>query len=149
MTAAFRYEWLDTGYPANNLACGGEVWRHALETLLAEALLVLIDLGSFSADHAGLAYEIDQVIARIPASRILLWTNQYTDQEYLARTLERAWEQAPYTVPVRVYHSEAPKPGWHNVEEERKRDEAIRRELIGLLCDSAIGEGILRQAASG
>jgi hypothetical protein len=110
---------------------------------------VLIDLGSFSADHAGLAYEIDQVIARIPASRTLLWTNQYTDREYLTRTLERAREHEPYIGPVRVYHSEAPQSGWRDVEEERKREAAIRRHLIGLLCDSAIDEGILRHAASG
>jgi hypothetical protein len=31
LTGAFRYERLDAGYPANTLACSGEVWRHALE----------------------------------------------------------------------------------------------------------------------
>jgi hypothetical protein len=90
--ACFHHEphpWMFL-YATNSLLCTDHAWRHALDALLEETDVVLMDLSGFSSSHQGCTYELGQLIDRVPTSRIVLLVDTATDLGFLGTTLQAA-----------------------------------------------------------
>jgi hypothetical protein len=82
--------WLGM-YPMNTLLCGDRVWQLALDALLAEADVALMNLCGFTRERRGCVYELGRLIDRLPTQRWLLLIDQTTDLDCLHETLATAW----------------------------------------------------------
>jgi hypothetical protein len=92
LIARFHHEphpWMFL-YATNSLLCTDHVWRYALDALLEETDVVLMDLSGFSPSNQGCTYELGQLIDRVPTSRIVLLVDTATDLGFLRTTLQAA-----------------------------------------------------------
>lgn len=84
----------DSRFRVNELYCGDEAWRPALQALLDVTDTVLMDLRSFHAQNAGCIFELEQLVRKIPADDIVLVCDGTTDLPLLERVMAAAWEKA-------------------------------------------------------
>ena len=92
IVARFHHEphpWMFM-YATNSLLCTDHVWRLALDTLLEENDIVLMDLSGFAPSNQGCTYELGRLIDRVPTSRIVLLVDTATDLGFLGTTLQAA-----------------------------------------------------------
>lgn len=91
----------------------------------------MVDLAGFTAQNAGVAFELGQLLARRPLDSFVLVTDDTTDFAHLRETLGDIWSRldpaapnAKLTVPVvHLLHKPAP------------------RALSMALCDAAVAGG--------
>src|SRR5438105_6905113 len=113
---SFRYglsAWgsLAPSYRMNALACANDVWQMAIDELLNDSDVVLMDLSGYTRNHRGCSYEIHELLSRVPTERFLLKVDTKTDLEYLQSILNTEWERmaprspnrAESAGPVRVF----------------------------------------------
>ncbi|MEO8373140.1 MAG: hypothetical protein ABI806_28400 [Candidatus Solibacter sp.] len=92
LIAGFHHEphrWMFL-YATNSLLCTDSAWRQALDALLDETDVVLMDLSGFSPSNQGCTYELGQLVDRIPTSRMVLLVDTTTDLGFLRTTLQAA-----------------------------------------------------------
>lgn len=132
-------------YAHNTLLCSDSVWKRALDAVLQDTHVILMDLRGFSPGNQGATYELGQLIDRFPAPRFVLLADETTDLEFLQATLRHSWEamaidspnRHPTSAPVRVLHlghASAGRGGFPQLP-------AIAREgdhLVGILCERAV-----------
>jgi hypothetical protein len=85
----------DGRFRINNFFCHGDSWRRALPQLVQQDDVVLMDLRSFSATHAGCTHELQYLVGNVPLDHCLLVVDATTDARFLDRTLQQAWECLP------------------------------------------------------
>jgi hypothetical protein len=81
--------------------CTNATWRQAIQAMLDRADAVLMDLSSLSMQNQGCAWELGQLLDRVPLERVTLLVNDSTDLECLRGILERAAEHWPADSPNR------------------------------------------------
>jgi hypothetical protein len=120
----------DGRFPINNFFCHANTWQLALPRLVEQGEVVLMDLRSFSAMKAGCVHELRFLIQSVPLDRCVLIVDETTDQNFLQRTLNEAWEHLPAGSPNRDRSlGEAP---LHHFEPGA----AAVRGLVRRLCDA-------------
>jgi hypothetical protein len=84
----------DGRFRVNELYCRHDTWRPTLQALLEASDTVLMDLRGFSPTNAGCIFELEQLVLRVPADRIVLVCDRTTDLKLLGTVLDNAWKQA-------------------------------------------------------
>jgi hypothetical protein len=81
----------DGRYRVNELFCHDDTWRPTMQALLHRSDCILLDLRGFTVARQGAAYEITQLVELVPLRRVLVLTDDTTDQNFLRAVLDTAW----------------------------------------------------------
>lgn len=84
----------DSRFRVNEIYCGDDAWRPALQALLDVTDTVLMDLRSFQPENAGCIFELEQLVRKVPTDEIVLVCDSRTDLPLLGRVMAEAWEKA-------------------------------------------------------
>ena len=88
----------DGRFRVNEVYCRDDTWRSTLQALLDTTDVVLMDLRSFSNVNAGCVFELEQLVSRLPAERIVFVYDQSTDLRLLGTCLADGWERGGHNV---------------------------------------------------
>ena len=118
----------DGRYRVNDFFCFEDTWKPTFTRLLAVSDVVLVDLSGFGPQHTGVAFELEQLLARRPLDSFVLVTDDRTDADHLSATLTRLWRALDPSLPnaraadpvLRVFHNPRPEG------------------LMAALCDAAV-----------
>ena len=121
----------------------------ALQRLLDQADVVVMDLSSLSERNRGVAHELEKLVNEIPLNRVVLLYNDSTDLNVLRDILGRAWASMAANSPncqtteprVRVFYmggaaGRGPNKSIYDWK-RRMRAQMDEHALVGLLCDAA------------
>lgn len=126
-------------YPIRAVLCHGDYWKRAVDILLGQVHLVVLDLSGFTDRNAATAHELQRTIDVAPIEKVVVLCDQGSSRRLIAEAIHRAWSQmsahspnatgGPRVVTVAVtdvlrrYRSQQ-----GNQEVERVRLEAHRRQ---------------------
>ena len=79
-------------FPVNSMQCANATWKEALQHLLDQADVVVMDLSSLSEQNRGVAYELGKLVNEVPLNRVVLLFDNSTDLNVLKDILARATE---------------------------------------------------------
>ncbi len=130
----------------NSMQCTDAVWKSALQAMLDQADVVVMDLSGLSEANRGCAYEIAKLVNEVPFDRFILLVDDGTDIPFLRTLLsEAASSDAPVQQTqrtLRLFHlGTLPKRNENEsvYEWQRRTTSPIDADrLIGLLCDAAL-----------
>jgi hypothetical protein len=130
---------LDGRHRVNEFFCHADTWQMTVTTLAAESRAVMMDLRSFSPANQGCRYELQELLRRVPLSKVLLVIDAATDRRFLEQTLQRLWAGVDAASPnrqaaspaVRVFDLDARSTG---------KVEVLLQQLF------ALGETVVRPA---
>jgi hypothetical protein len=91
----------DGRYRVNDFFCHDDTWQMTLSQLVGDSDTVLMDLRGFSAQNAGVAYEINELINVVPVERVVFVVDDSTDEQFLQRTVQESWDRMNSTSPNR------------------------------------------------
>jgi hypothetical protein len=118
----------DGRFRVNEVYCRDDTWRAAVQALIATTDIVLMDLRGFSSVNSGCAFELEQLVSRLPPDRIVLVYDHTTDLRLLGNFLSEGWQRAA--------HDRAPTGGpisCVRVEQNSWSElELLMRRLVGL-----------------
>jgi hypothetical protein len=80
----------DGRYRVNELCCQTDTWQAAVVELMDRADAVLMDLSRFTERRAGCEFELQQLAARLDTRRLVLLTDDTTDQALVAAHFKTA-----------------------------------------------------------
>ena len=80
----------DGRFRVNDVFCAGEVWRPTLQALLRSSHAVLIDLRGFGPQHAGVVFELEQLVGLSALDRVVAIVDSTTLKPFLDHVLVRA-----------------------------------------------------------
>jgi hypothetical protein len=66
-----------------------------LATLATDSDAVLMDLRGFGPSNKGCVFEVHELLARVPLSRVVLVVDSTTDKAFLDETLRNGWGKMP------------------------------------------------------
>jgi hypothetical protein len=132
----------DGQYRITDFICRDHAWRTVFGRLASASDVVLMDLRGFSPINSGCTYEAGELLNVVPFERITIIVDRFTDDAFLARTLEEAKARIAATSPnfsvpelrVRVFRE----TGKRSLDPDR---------LLRLLCDAVTSSGPLTQMA--
>ena len=75
------------------LFCAGDVWRAAVQLLMTEAHVVVMDLRSFGPGHQGCVFELQTLLDTVPLERLILLVDSTTELEFLKQVLDAEWQK--------------------------------------------------------
>jgi hypothetical protein len=86
----------DGRFRVNEVYCRDNTWQPVLQAMLDVSDAVLMDLRSFSKVNSGCAFELEQLVSRLPPERIVLVYDHTTDLRLLSSFLSAAWQRAAH-----------------------------------------------------
>ncbi|HEY7611815.1 MAG TPA: hypothetical protein VH764_02375 [Gemmatimonadales bacterium] len=89
----------DGRFRVNEFFCHDDTWRDVLARLVSQGDTVLMDLRSFSPANAGVAYELGELLDRVPLERVVFAIDRTTAREYLRQIVEQACGRLRATSP--------------------------------------------------
>jgi len=78
-------------YPPRTFLCHGSIWQSSVDMLLTRADFVVVDLSGMMPANAGVRYELQRVIDRVPIERIVFLADERSDRDYLHTEIQGAW----------------------------------------------------------
>lgn len=81
----------DSRFRVNDFFCYDDTWKMVLSRLVRESDAVLMDVRGFSADNAGVIFELNELVNIVPIHRVVLIADRTTDTPFLNEVLENAW----------------------------------------------------------
>jgi hypothetical protein len=136
-------------FPLNSMQCANATWKEAVQNLLNQADVVVMDLSGLSEQNRGVAYELGKLVNEVPVNRIVLVFDESTDLNVLRDILARASRDMAADSPnreasrlsVRLFdmgRSPGPKPDESVYDWKRRMGARMNEnELVGLLYDAA------------
>jgi hypothetical protein len=121
----------DGTYRVDEFYCHADTWRMAVSGLALQADSVFMDLRGFNSSNEGCVFEIEQLLAIVPAQRITLLIDKTSDQAFLEQTLKSATLKIPRDSPSAASDSNSIK-----VLRCSKRYSDTLNTLMGSLCES-------------
>lgn len=91
----------DGRYRVSDFFCRADTWQMTMQQLAARSDTVLMDLRSFSPTNQGCLFELEQLLAIVPLSQVLLLVDGTTDRAFLAGALQDLWRNVPADSPNR------------------------------------------------
>jgi hypothetical protein len=86
----------DGRFRVNEVYCRDDTWRAAVQALIDTTDVVLMDLRGFSNVNSGCAFELEQLVARLPPEKIVLVYDRTTDLPLLGKFLSDGWQRAAH-----------------------------------------------------
>ncbi len=136
-------------FPVNSMQCSNATWQEALQHLLDQADVVVMDLSGLSEKNRGVTYELGKLINEVPLDRVVLLFDDSTDLKVLRDILARAYENVRADSPNRLETGVRVRMFDMGGATTRKADESAydwkrrlrarmnERQLVGLLFDAA------------
>ena len=136
-------------FPVNSIQCNNATWKEALQCLLDQADVVVMDLSGLSEQNRGAAYELGKLVNEVPLNRVVLLYDDTTDLSVFKDILMQACKGMAADSPnrqsggfrVRAFYLGGPTGRAPNesVYDWKRRMRARMEEqgLVGLLCDAA------------
>ena len=81
----------DGRFRISEMFCANHVWQQAVQALIAQAGVVLLDLREYTEQRAGTRFELELLLARGGFERLILLTDEAGDAPQLRAALQRAW----------------------------------------------------------
>jgi hypothetical protein len=78
-------------YPPRTFLCHGNIWKAAVNMLLDQADLVVLDLSGLMPGNEGVRYELQQIVDRVPIERVIFLADRRSDRNYLRTGIGHAW----------------------------------------------------------
>jgi hypothetical protein len=72
----------------HSFQCSMNTWQEAIQAMIDQADVVVMDLSSFSEKNQGSAWELGQLLNRVPLSRVTVLINQSTEIDCVRRILD-------------------------------------------------------------
>jgi hypothetical protein len=91
----------DGRYRINDLYCQGDAWQAVVSRLIRYSDAILVDLRGFSFANRGVSFELQFLLDRVPAGRMVLAIDETTDTTELREALEYIWRLVPPESPNR------------------------------------------------
>jgi hypothetical protein len=119
--------------------CTNATWREAILAMLDRCDMVVMDLSSLSVQNRGCAWELCQLLYRVPLNRVTLLVNDSTDLDCLRGILHKAAEHMPPDSPnrdhapwqlVRIGGLRARQPGESFYDWKRRLDDRLDPMLL-------------------
>lgn len=88
-----QLSYLTGGYPQHSLLCSDQSWQHAVKRLFEKANVVAIDAAGYSPERGGLNWELGYVVNHVPTEKILLLTDEHTEEQALRERFSKAWRE--------------------------------------------------------
>lgn len=92
----------DGRYRVNEFFCGNDAWQPVVTRLMADSDLVAMDLRGFSRANQGCLFEMQSLIDTVPVARVVLLTDDSTDNAFLRETLAACWRRMEARSPNRT-----------------------------------------------
>jgi hypothetical protein len=86
----------DGRFRVNEVYCRDDTWRAAVQALIDTTDIVLMDLRGFSDLNSGCAFELEQLVSRLPPDRIVLVFDHTTDLQLLGNFLSDGWQRSAH-----------------------------------------------------
>ena len=80
-------------YPPRTFLCHGNIWKAAVNMLLDQADLVVLDLSGLMPGNEGVRYELQQIVDRVPIERVIFLADRRSDRNYLRTEISHAWNR--------------------------------------------------------
>jgi hypothetical protein len=80
-------------YPIRSVLCHGDYWKRAVDILLRQVHLTVVDLSGFTERNAATAYELQRTIDVVPIERVMLLCDPGSSRRFLRGEVERAWSR--------------------------------------------------------
>ncbi len=90
---------IDGRYRVNEMYCTNTTWKSVLKNLIQSSNKVMMDIRTFTELNKGCAFEIKEIIYRVPLNNILFIANGKTDLKLAKGIMEEAWNVMPQTSP--------------------------------------------------
>jgi hypothetical protein len=84
----------DARFRINELYCLHDTWQQTILALLAVTDVIVMDVRGFTEERKGARFELQQIVTRIPSDRIVLISDQTTNEALLEQTLRAARTRA-------------------------------------------------------
>jgi hypothetical protein len=119
--------------------CHDDTWQMTVSLLAPKADAVLMDLRGFTAENRGCVAEIEQLIASVPISRIVLLADSSSSISVIEKTVLNAFSTIPDDSPNT-------KPGTHllRILRSSSNQRHTLDTLLGLLCERKNHAGVSR-----
>ena len=85
----------DARYPVNEVYCYADAWPEVVTRLAPASDVVLMDLRGFTRRNRGCEFELTQLIWNVPLARVVLVTDDETDEPALEEVASSAWATLP------------------------------------------------------
>jgi hypothetical protein len=121
----------DGRFRVNEVYCRDDTWQPAVRALIDSTDLVLMDLRGFSVANAGCAFELEQLVTRLPPERVFLVYDQTTDFPLLGQYLADAWRPTTHdrgTPGGQISGVRVERNSWSELE-------LLMRRLLGLVAE--------------
>jgi hypothetical protein len=137
----------DGRFRVEEFFCHDDTWRMTVSRLAPDSDAILMDLRGFSPANHGCIFEIKQLLASVPLSRVVFLADASTDVPFLETTLRHTWQTMPADSPNAG-------PGWHraHILKASSRHRRTLKTLLTLLCQDfpeGAGAASRPQAVSG
>jgi tetratricopeptide (TPR) repeat protein len=83
----------DGRFRVNEFFCGNDSWKTAVQKLMDDSELVVMDLRGFSPQKQGCLFELQSLLDIVPVTRFILLVDASTDVPFLCQTLGAHWER--------------------------------------------------------
>jgi hypothetical protein len=77
----------DGRYRIDSFFCAADIWQQTVARLIGQVDVVLMDLRTFSARHAGCRFELEVLTRLVPLDRVVLLIDRTTDEPLLREIL--------------------------------------------------------------
>ena len=94
-------------YPMRSVLCANATWRAAVDRLIEGADLVVLDLSGYTDRRAGTRYELQRVLDRVPAERLIFLADPMSKNKILEEAISDAWAHMSASSP-NAAHPEIP-----------------------------------------
>jgi hypothetical protein len=92
-----------------SILCANSTWRAAVDRLLDTADLVVLDLSGYTDRRAGTRYELQRVLDRVPAERLIMLADPKSKNKILEEAIADAWARLSVDSPNAAH---SPVPLW-------------------------------------
>jgi hypothetical protein len=72
--------------------CHDDLWRPAVQRMMAESEVLLMDFRGFDPSNLGCAYEVGKVVNTVDLDKVVLFIDDGTDKDTIYRIFESCWE---------------------------------------------------------
>lgn len=91
-------------YPIRPLLCQGSFWKAAVDMLLDRVDLVVLDLSGLNERNAGVLYELQRVVDRVPIEHVVFLIDQRSKKRFITNEILATWRNmadgSPNAVPT-------------------------------------------------
>ena len=80
-------------YPVRAVLCHGDYWKRAVDILLGQVHLVVLDLSGFTDRNAATTYELQRTVDTVPIEKVMVLCDRGSSRRLIAGAIHHAWAQ--------------------------------------------------------